>query len=205
MILSVAQGYRKGLVGTALRAFGWLFSIIAAAIVYPRVTGLLEDNKIYGNIRFGLENRFSARLSANTDEIMGDIPVIVADAADKIVSKLAVSVADGLAGVCFSVFVYLALVLAIKLLFSIINFLFSKRSRGKGIIGGIDGLLGFVFGAVRGAFAVFVLLALMLPVSLLVGDSANAAVSEALFASMFAGDLYENNPLLLLTDGLVAP
>jgi hypothetical protein len=48
-----------------------------------------------------------------------------------------------------------------------------------------------------------VILALILPVSLLVGESANAVVSDALFSSMFAGDMYNNNPLLLFTDRLI--
>jgi hypothetical protein len=49
-----------------------------------------------------------------------------------------------------------------------------------------------------------VLLALMLPVSLFIGESANAMVSNALFSSMFAGELYNKNPLLLLADGVIA-
>jgi uncharacterized membrane protein required for colicin V production len=205
MILSMARGYRRGLVGTVLRTFGWLFSIVAAAIAYPYATALLsEHTDIYDNIRIGLEQRFSAQLSAKAGEMMWDIPTIVADAADRLVSALAVSVAEGLSSICFSVFVYLALALAIKLLSFLITFLFSKRSRGNGLIGGIDGFLGAIFGAVRGALVVFVLLALILPLSLLVGESANAFVSDALFSSMFAGELYANNPLLLLTDRLIA-
>jgi hypothetical protein len=49
-----------------------------------------------------------------------------------------------------------------------------------------------------------VLLALMLPVSLLISESANETVSNALFSSTFASDLYNNNPLLLLFDRLIA-
>ncbi|MDR1245759.1 MAG: CvpA family protein [Clostridiales Family XIII bacterium] len=205
VILSMAQGYRRGLISTVLRAFGWLFSIVAAAIVYPYATDWLSGHtEIYDNIRLGLEERFSAHLSEKAGEIMWDIPAVVADAADKLVSALAVSVSDGLASVCFMVFVYIALVLSIKLTVFIITFLFSKRSRGRGgIISGIDGFLGLVFGAGRGIIVVFVLLALILPVSLFVGESANAVVSDALFSSMFAGELYANNPLLLLTDRLI--
>jgi uncharacterized membrane protein required for colicin V production len=201
----MAQGYRKGLISTVLRAFGWLFSIVAAAIVYPYATDRLsEHTEIYDNIRIGLEQRFSEHLSAKAGEMMWDIPAVIADATDKIVSALAVSAADGLASVCFNIFVYIALVLAIKLLAFIITFLFSKRSRGKdSIIGGIDGFLGLVFGAARGVLVIFVILALILPVSLFVGESANAIVSDALFSSMFAGELYANNPLLLLTDRLI--
>jgi uncharacterized membrane protein required for colicin V production len=205
VILSMTRGYRRGLIDSVLRAFGWLFSIIAAAILYPYATDWLSAHTdVYRNIRAGLEQRFSEQLSAKASEMFEDIPEVIAAAADKIVSALTVSVTEGLASVCFSIFVYLVLALAIKLLASILTFLFSKRSRGRGIIGGIDGLLGLVLGAVRGALIAFVILALILPVSLLVGESANAVVSDALFSSMFAGDLYNNNPLLLFTDRLTA-
>jgi uncharacterized membrane protein required for colicin V production len=200
----MAFGRRSGFVYTVLRAFGWLFSIVTAAILYPYVTDWLSAHTdLYGNIRSGLEERFSAQLSAKAGEMFEDIPEIIVTAADRLVSVLSVSVADGLASVCFSVFVYLVLTLAIKLLAFLLAFLFSKRSRGRGIISGIDGFLGLILGAVRGMLIVFLMLEFILPVSLLVGESANAFVSDALFSSMFAGDLYSNNPLLLFTDRLI--
>jgi uncharacterized membrane protein required for colicin V production len=205
VILSMAHGYRSGLVRTVLRAFGWLLSIAAAVLVYPHVCAWLSANTdLYDNIRRGLEERFSAHASVKADAIMEDVPNVIANAAENLISSLAVSAADGVAAVCFKVFVYLALVLAIKLLAFLLTFLFSKRSRGKGIIGGIDGVLGLVFGAVRAMLIVFVLLALILPVSLLISESANAAVSNALFSSMFAGELYNNNPLLFFVGDLLS-
>jgi uncharacterized membrane protein required for colicin V production len=206
VILSMAHGYRNGLVRTVLRAFGWLLSIIAAAVIYPYATGWLSSNTdVYGNIRQGLEERFREHAAAKAGALTEDIPNAIANAANDLVSTFAVSMADGVAEVCFSVSVYLALALAIKLLAFLLTFLFSKRRRGGGgIVEGIDGFLGLVFGAMRGMVIVFVLLALLLPISLLVSESANAAVANALFASMFAGELYNNNPLLLLIDGLLA-
>jgi uncharacterized membrane protein required for colicin V production len=204
-ILSMAYGYRNGLVRTALRAFGWLFSLIAAAIAYPYASDWLSANtEVYDNLRHGLEERFSAHASAKAGVIMEDVPNVIARTADDLVSTLSISVADGVAAVCFRIFVYLALALAIKLLAFLLVFLFSKRSRGKGIIGTIDGIFGLVFGAVRGMLVVFVLLALILPISLLISESANEAVSNALFSSIFAGDLYNNNPLLLPIENLIA-
>jgi uncharacterized membrane protein required for colicin V production len=203
IILSMARGYRNGLVRTVLRAFGWLLSIVAAAVAYPYATDWLSENtKVYDNIRLSLEERFSAHASARAGVIMEDIPRAIAKIVDDLVSTFAVSAADGVASVCFNISVYLSLAIAIKLLSFLLTFLFSKRSRGRGIIGGIDGILGLVFGAVRGMLIIFVLLALVLPVSLLIGESANAAVSNALFSSMVAGELYDNNPLLLLVNGL---
>jgi uncharacterized membrane protein required for colicin V production len=206
VILSMTFGYRRGFFGTVLRTFGWLLSIIAAIVAYPYATEWLsEHTDIYNNIRSGLEERFSMHLSAKTGELTEDIPDMLAKAADTLASTFAVSLAEGVAAVCFGVFVYLVLVFAIKLFASLLSFLFSKRSRRKGILSGIDGFLGLVFGAVRGVLVVFLLLALMLPVSLFISESANAAVSDALFSSMFAGELYNNNPLLLPFDGLLTP
>jgi hypothetical protein len=200
----MAHGYRKGFVGAVLRAFGWLLSIIAAMIIYPYATDWLESHtEFYGNIRLALEQRFSAHISAKAGELTDGIPHMIAEAADRVVSALAVSLADGVATVCFSIAVYLALVLAVKLLAFLLVFLFSKRSRGNGIIGGVDSVLGLVFGAVRGMLIAFVLLALILPLSLLIGESANKMVSDALFSSIFAGELYDNNPLLMLAGGFL--
>ncbi|MDR2296126.1 MAG: CvpA family protein [Clostridiales Family XIII bacterium] len=202
---SAMIGYRSGLVRTVLRAFGWLLSIAIAALLYPYANELLSANTdVYDNIRSGIEARFSAHVSAKAGVFLEDVPNVIAEAVNKLVSTFSVSVADGVAAVCFKVFVYLALLLAVKLLAFLLSLLFSKRSRGKGLIGGIDGILGFVFGAVRGMLIVLVLLALILPVSLLISESANAAVSDMLFASAFAGKLYNGNPLLLLTGGFLS-
>jgi uncharacterized membrane protein required for colicin V production len=205
VILSMAHGYKNGLIRTVLRAFGWLFSIASAVLIYPHVCAWLSANtNLYDNIRQGLEARFSAHASARAGVILEDIPAVIAKAAEDLASAFAVSVSNGLAAVCFKVLVYLALVFAVKLLASLLSLLFSKRSRGKGILGGIDGLLGLVFGAVRAMLIVFVLLALILPVSLLISESANATVSNALFSSMFAGRIYDSNPLLLPIGGLLS-
>ena len=205
VFISSILGYRNGLVRTVLRTFGWLLSIAVAAAVYPYASELLSANTdVYDNIRSGLEERFGAHAAAKAGVILEDLPNAIAEAANRLVSAFSVSVADAVAAVCFKLSLYLALVLAVKLLAFLLTLLFSKRSRGGGILGGIDGVLGLVFGAVRGMLIVFVLLALILPVSLLIGESANAAVSNELFASIFAGGLYNNNPLLILTGGFLS-
>jgi uncharacterized membrane protein required for colicin V production len=204
VVLSMARGYRAGFVFTLLRMFGWLVSIAAAIVAYPYVTDFIRSRThIYDLIHDSVTAHIGRHIPSQADELLEGLPKAVARAAEDIADRLSVSVADGVSAACFGIIAFVALLLVIKLAAMLLTQLFSRRSR-KGLLGGIDGLLGLLAGGVKGMIAVYIILALMLPVSLMISQSAHATLEGALFASMFARDLYENNLILaMLSEALV--
>lgn len=88
------------------------------------------------------------------------------------------------------------IVLAIGILASVLNHLFSKQYNG-GFFGFMDWLLGAAMGVVTGAIYVFVFLAIITPVTALFAPDVSAGLASSLAQSHVAGYLYENNLLLL--------
>jgi hypothetical protein len=90
-------------------------------------------------------------------------------------------------------------VLGIKLLAYVLVKL-AARIPKKGLVGKMNALLGIILGNIQGMLIVYVMLAAILPVSLVIGREANGFIEDALFSSMFARELYNNNPLLSLAN-----
>jgi uncharacterized membrane protein required for colicin V production len=203
MVFSIARGFHNGFVYTALHTISWLVSIVAAIMIYPFAASFLSSRTgLYGALQSGAARRLQDYLSTQANEFLDGVPNAIAGAVEEAVSALSGSLADGVASVCFGVALFLLLSFAIRLLFILILRLFSKRVR-RGVIGAADGLLGLAIGAVKGMFLIFVVLALILPLSMFISEGANAFVSDALFSSMFARDLYNNNLLLLILNSFL--
>jgi uncharacterized membrane protein required for colicin V production len=198
MIFSIARAFHNGFVYTVMNAAGWLVSAAAAVALYPLIINVLSTRSAaYEALKNGVIKRFQTHLDAQIGNIMDGVPDTLKSIVDTIIDTLSVSLAGGIASVCFSVATFVILLLAFKLVSALIICLFSKRFH-RGVIRFVDGLSGLAAGAVIGMFRVFVVLALIMPLSLLISKDANVFVSDSLFSSIFAGDLYDNNLLLLI-------
>ena len=71
----------------------------------------------------------------------------------------------------------------------------SGRKR-KNLLGTVDSSVGLLFGAIKGAILIFLLLALMFPVATLFAPEQIHALNEQLNNSYIAGYLYDVNPLI---------
>ena len=89
------------------------------------------------------------------------------------------------------------IVLAVGIVCSLLNHIFSKQYNG-GFFGFLDWVLGAVMGALSGLFYVFVFLAIIAPVTALFMPGLSETLMESLAESRFAGSLYDNNFLLLI-------
>jgi uncharacterized membrane protein required for colicin V production len=200
VVLSMGLGYRDGFIYTLLRAIGWVTSFAAALFLHPIFTKFIrERTSVYKNIYETLLSRFSE----NTADIVSNnnMPEIISKAMEWAVNGLKLTISEGLSTVSINIISFVLLILAVKTVFFLITALFSKRS-SHGVMKGMDGLLGLIAGGVKGFALVCVVLAFMMPLSLLISPALNGFLSNALFSSMFAVNLYNNNPILFVWDSL---
>ena len=79
-----------------------------------------------------------------------------------------------------------------------------KSRRDGGLIGSVDSTVGLLYGALRGAVLVLLLLAFMLPFAGIFMPDKIPAIHENLNNSFIAGPLYDINPILLFLRNLAS-
>ena len=94
------------------------------------------------------------------------------------------------------------MIVAIVIIFSVLTFLISRRTR-DGIVGGIDGFGGLIFGLLQGVIAVVLIVALLVPIAHVVSPEVYSYITVNMNNSNFAKFLYENNPLLFFIGGVL--
>lgn len=199
VVLTMVQGYRHGFVKTVMHMIGWVLSLVAAFVCYPYVlTYIKEKTDFYDAVYQAIETRLAATTNATSEALMVDgIPDIVKRTFQSATDTVVSSTANHIAGILFSIISFLLIMIVIKFALYFIVGLFSKERHG-GIISGVDGTLGLITGGIKGMFLVFILLALLVPISHLIGTS---FLLDELDNSLLARELYDNNIVLLaITD-----
>jgi uncharacterized membrane protein required for colicin V production len=202
VLLFIFLGFKNGFIRTVLHTFGWVAAIAAAALLRKPFCDLLEKHTtLYEHLSERIENLL-ASLSGNLiDGVTGGadasgIPGILDEGLHSAAGSVTRVAAEQAADVLFVIIAFLILLFLIKLIFFIIGLVFSKKSRGRGIVGGLDGLAGALLGLAQAALLVFALLALLLPVSYLINPDAYGWVVHQMDRSVFSQYLYEHNLLL---------
>ncbi|MBR0373852.1 MAG: CvpA family protein [Mogibacterium sp.] len=91
---------------------------------------------------------------------------------------------------------FVLIVLVVWILSSIIRGSLRRSRESGGFVGTVDSAIGFLFGALRGALLVFLMLALMMPVAGIFMPDKIPAINQNLDHSFIAGYLYDNNPIV---------
>ena len=136
--------------------------------------------------------------AANATTCIDSLPTILGDALAGARDKMTAGLAEVMADRVFAILCFALVVIAVKIVIFIIIHLLSKRNNQNGVVGFADGLAGMVTGFAKGMIVVFVLFALMVPVMNMFFPEHIEAAMKALETSRFAGDLYNNNLLLLI-------
>ena len=202
LVLSMVFGYRAGFVWTFFHMLGWIASIILAFIFTPRMSAFLISNTgLYEVIHRTLSGRFAGAVSI--DRISSELPRILKDTVDSLTRQAADAASTSVCDLLFTIVSFLIIVFAVKFVIFAIILTFSKKN-ANGVRGAVDGILGLIFGFVKGILLVFVLLAVMIPVMSLFDAKFIDIIGVWLDSSFFAGSLYDNNFLaLILRDFLI--
>lgn len=199
-LVSTVLGYIQGFIRTFLHTVGWLLSIILGFAWYPAVADFLKKKTdFYDTMHSNVADRLAAAGSdaagsAQDAVHYSGIPDILSQAFQAAKDAVADSLAGGITNILFNIVAFLIIIAAIKFIFWLLITLFSKRENG-GITGWFDGIFGAVFGGLKGIVIVFVLLALLVPVTEL---SSSTYFLDSLKDSKLAYTLYDNNWVFVL-------
>lgn len=204
VIFTIIQGYRRGFVHTFIHTVGWILAVVLGFVWYPHVIGFLKEKTgFYDAVRARIAERVAENAGNTADSVMTGIPEVIRDLLDKAIDSatnaIAVSLSENLTNLIFNIIGFLAVAAAIKLFLMVLTFLFSKEKNG-GFIGGIDGFFGLLAGALKGVILIYILLALMVPVTSLSGSS---FLINQLDGSVLGSYLYDNNLILRMVKGLL--
>ena len=194
IIVSLILGYRNGFAYTFVRTVGWILAVVLGFVWYPHVIQFLKEKTgFYDSVHAAIANRIAENINSTADTALTGIPDVISDLFSKAINAaadaLSVSMADNFSNIIFNIIGFLVVAIAIKLVLMFITRIFSKKSN-DGIIGGIDGFFGILAGAARGIIIVYLLLALLVPVTSLTGSP---VLSDAVGSSVIGDYLYNNN------------
>ena len=197
---AVILSMRKGFALTVINFIRVIASIVLGALFCDDVKAwILEKTGLGLWMEEKLQEQMADRLAAawSETELFEMLPEMLQKETMALTSSLAGEGAASLSGTFLSILSFFLIVLAVGIVCSLLNHIFSKQYNG-GFFGFLDWVLGAVMGALSGLFYVFVFLAIIAPVTALFMPGLSETLMESLAESRFAGSLYENNFLLLI-------
>ena len=204
IIACAVFGFRNGFIISLSRIGGWLGALIVAFLCRERVSvWLIENTNFYARTQTRVEAVCKTFVENYTD---GGDPSAGAGGFSATLARigdaLANAAAEQITAHLWTVIVFVGIVFGIKILLFILTLLLSKKFHG-GMIGGIDGVAGLLFGLFQAVVAILVVFALILPVSYTVSAKTHENIKRSMDESMVAQIIYENNPLLDFIDGFL--
>ena len=197
-------GFRNGFLISLSRVGGWIGALLVAFFFRQQVSDwLLQNTDFYDKTFARVEGVCKMFIENYTDggDPSGGAGGFSATLG-RIGEKLAVAAAEQITEHLWPVLVFVGIVFGIKILLLVLTLLLSKRFHG-GMIGGIDGVAGMLFGLFQAMVAVLVAFALILPISYTVSAKTHDDIKRSMDESVIAYLIYENNPLLDFIDGFL--
>ena len=204
IVLCAVFGFRNGFLISLSRIGGWVGALVVAFLYRNKVSDwLLEHTDYYAKTQVRVENVCQAFVEnyigdGDPSGGAGGFGAIL----DKVGEALANAAAEQITAHLWTVIVFVGIVFGIKLVLFILTLILSKKFHA-GMIGGIDGVAGLLFGLFQAIVAVLVIFALILPISYTVSAKTHEDINRSMDNSMVAKLIYENNPLLDFIDGFL--
>ena len=202
LILTIFLTMRRGFVLSVVSFFKGFVSLVIAWIFCDDAADWLI-NKTEIGIR--TMERINAGLSAKweSSDIYMSLPDLFKESGGSQLSEsLILDGSAKLAQILLTIICFVLIVAVLRLVLAIIGSAFSHKNN-DGFAGKVDWFLGLVLGIILGVLYVFVFLALLVPVAGLVAPEYCQTIMGWLNESVIAGDLYNNNLLLILFRDLV--
>ena len=197
---AVILSMRKGFALTVINFIRVIASIVLGALFCDDVKAwILEKTGLGLWVEEKLQEQMADRLAAawSETELFEMLPEMLQKETMALTTSLAGEGAASLSGTFLSILSFFLIVLAVGVVCSLLNHIFSKQYNG-GFFGFLDWVLGAVMGALSGLFYVFVFLAIIAPATALLMPDLSETLMESLAESRIAGSLYDNNFLLLI-------
>lgn len=196
-------GLRNGFVYSIFRFLGWIIAIVGAVFLQSHLVSLFKEyTMFYEDYSTHITTVCHEFVDRYTGGIPGSVPGAFGDSLDDITDDIIDTAAANIAEASFSVIVFISLVLIIKFILFLLTMLLSKKYH-DGFIGGADGIAGCILGVIQGILIVFVLLALLMPLSFAISPEFYESVNLRMENSLITEFLYTHNPFLKLVNGFI--
>ena len=204
IVVCAVFGFRNGFLISLSRIGGWLGALIVAFFFRTDVSNwLLEHTEYYEKTQARVEEVCRAFVENYTSD--GDPSGGAGGFSatlNKIGESLATAAAEQITTHLWPVLVFVGIILGIKLILFVLTLLLSKKFHA-GMIGGIDGVAGLLFGLFQAVVAILVVFALILPLSYTVSAKTHDDIQDSMDNSIVAKLIYDNNPILDFIDGFL--
>ena len=197
-------GFRNGFLISLSRVGGWIGALLVAFFFRQQISDwLLRNTDFYEKT----QERVEAVCQSFVENYVGAGDPSggaggFSATLGRIGEMLATAAAEQITTHLWPVLVFVGTVFGIKILLLILTLILSKKFHG-GMIGGVDGVAGLLFGFFQAMVAILVAFALILPISYMVSADTHEKIKTSMDESVVAHLIYENNPLLDFIDGFL--
>lgn len=194
ILVMMILGHARGFFAAVLHSCSWLGAVAAAVFATGRASKFLGDMFLTNLIRGRLDERFVDSAEA-LDNSINSLPELIRGGMVVNTSGSVAMFTAFLTKMLVMIITFVAIVLVVKIVLRVIVTPIVSNHR-KGVIGGVNRILGLFLGFIEGMILVYLFLAiLMLVVNMGPPDTA-ASVVQGLKDSYAAQTLYDNNLLL---------
>ena len=196
LVLTVFFTMRKGFAMSVVGFCKGFVSLIIAWLFCDDMAAWLMESTGAGKV---IAEKISDGLSSRweTSDIYMALPDLFKESGNSAAGTLITGGSYKLAGIFLTIICFAAIIILLRVILLFVGRSLSHKYN-DGFAGTMDWFLGLVLGTVLGILYVFLFLALLFPVVGLFMPSQCETVSGWLDSSFVAGDLYDNNLLLIL-------
>lgn len=172
LIICIIIGERRGVIESFASAFGWLFSLFFSLLYSPSLADFLtEKTGLKSTISDFAVQHVKGLISGGADTgqtaasgLPDAVSRALANSANSALETAARPVADNLADIFISVIAFLAVLFLVKFVIHFLERLIRGFHKAKSV-GTVDGILGMVFGILKGGVLIYLLISLLLLVA----------------------------------------
>lgn len=199
--LTMMRGGRRGALYIFMRTLGLPAGIVTAFFLSPSLSDVMYGGWVGKYISRSLSRKFEASFDA-VERACDSLPEIIGGGIGSFGEGATDILVNMLTGMIVSLISFITIVIAVWFVINKFTRAAARRRRSTGIAAMVDRIFGFALGALIGLFIIYLMLALLLLFVNLAEAKTAEAVLEQLNGSVAAGSLYNNNILLLMTEGL---
>lgn len=196
LALSAILGARKGFAMTLASFMQWFICIIAGLLLCNKTKGYLID---YTTLDDTVNRIVLSHIETTIEESAPykAMPDLFSSWINQGAEDFAYGTSASITNVVMTVVGFLTVVFTIKIIGFLIVHLFSKKYN-EGVTGFFDGLMGFIFGLVRGVLLVLLFFTVLVPVLGVIWPDMSETIVGLMDGTRLAELLYDDNMILVL-------
>ena len=188
IVISAASGYRRGLLNSFFNFFRWsLCAVCGVVFALPIKNFIVKHTSLQLSISKSIKDTLDSSIASDSFimSLPRQIRLLWDDIRNEATSRISVSLADTL----------ISIALFMLARFTLRNLELKKR----GVLGLSNRLCGMLFGALKGALLVSIIMLISFPLLSLLEPDTSATIAEGLSHGKLSGFFYNSNPITLIS------